>query len=258
MPAVEPNEVVLRFGARAAAAATLEHMARELAGIALAGPAGICGAGGRPGVSPAYGYWPALIPRSRVTARAQVCGAVVEHPCDTGCTTVRPPEAESSGKGERVCVPLWKVAYGRSGDKGDSCNVGIAALCPDLYPELVREVTSERVARHFASNVHGKVVRYRLDNLCALNFLMRGALGGGGTVSLLVDTQGKTAAQGLLMMEVQISEDLLPDPTQGGGHARHRKHRRNRPSDAGAPGRPQRAGHGAHSPIVGDARSVGE
>lgn len=179
-------------------------------------------AGGRPSVSPTYGYWPALLPRSCVTARTLVGGERVEHPCDVGPTApvaLAPEEASvpaSRGAAARVKVPLSRVAYGRSGDKGDTCDVGIAALRPEIYPELVRELTPQRVASHFRSNVHGPVRRYRLDNLHALNFTMQGALGGGGTVSLLVDTQGKTAAQGLLTMEVDVAGDLLEASGAGG------------------------------------------
>jgi hypothetical protein len=209
-----PNEVVLRFSARAAEPKPLERMARELAGIALAGPAGICGAGARPHVSPAYGYWPALIPRSMVTARMFLAGTSVEFPCSVGPSAMPTLKAEgaepaSSGRGPRVRVPLSRVAYGRSGDKGDACNIGIAALRAELYPELLREVTAERVKAWFAPLVQGEVTRYRLDNLTAMNFLMRQSLGGGGTLSLRLDHQGKTLAQGLLTMEVEIAQDLL-------------------------------------------------
>jgi hypothetical protein len=214
-PAVEPNEVILRLSARAADAKPLQRMARELAGIALAGPAGVCGAGGRPEVTPAVGYWPALVPRRLVTARTFLGGESISLPCDSGPAAAieLAPEAEpprSRGTGQRVRVPLARVAYSRSGDKGDTCNVGIAALTPDLYPELVREVTAERIQQFFRSNVRGPVLRYRLDNLGAMNFVLRSALGGGGTTSLLLDNQGKTMAQGLLNMEIDVAEDLLP------------------------------------------------
>jgi len=214
-PAVEPNEIVLRFSARAADPKPLGAMARELAGIALAGPAGICGAGGRPQVSPAFGYWPALIPRSKVTARLWMKGQGTDYPCDSGPCA---PVTAASEKGEAAAapdparvtrVPLGRVAYGRSGDKGDNANIGIAARRPELYPELLREVTAERVAAFYASNVRGPVLRYRLDNLHAMNFVLRGALGGGGTTSLLVDAQGKTLAQGLMNMPIDVASELV-------------------------------------------------
>jgi hypothetical protein len=209
-----PNEIVLRFSARAADPKPLERMARELAGIALAGPAGICGAGGRPHVGPAYGYWPALIPRSMVTARMFLGGTSVEFPCSLGPSATpklqaEGPEPVSTGRGRRLRVPLSRVAYGRSGDKGDACNIGVAALRAELYPELLRELTAERVKAWFGPLVQGEVVRYRLDNLTAMNFVMRRSLGGGGTLSLRLDNQGKTLAQGLLTMEVEIASDLL-------------------------------------------------
>jgi hypothetical protein len=213
-PKVEPNEVVLRFSARAADPKPLARMARELAGIALAGPAGICGAGGRPQVSPAFGYWPALIPRSKVTARMFLDGKTESFPCADGKTAppfavaeTPAPVAPRPARTERV--PLGRIAYGRSGDKGDICNVGIAALAPQFYPELLRELTAERVAAFYSANVRGPVTRYRLDNLHAMNFVMRGALGGGGTTSLHVDAQGKTMAQGLLNLEIDVASDLL-------------------------------------------------
>ncbi len=217
-PAVQPNELVLRFSARAADAKTLQAMARELAGIALAGPAGICGAGGRPQVSPAYGYWPALIDRAAVTPRLQLDGHSLELPfcgptADISVGSLEPEvvigDSEDGGVGRTVHVRLDRVAYGRSGDKGDICNIGIAALSPKFYPELLRELTAARVAGFYSSNVEGPVTRYRLDNLCALNFVCQRALGGGGTVSLLADTQGKTMAQGLMNMEIDVDARLL-------------------------------------------------
>lgn len=212
-PAVDPNEVILRFSARSADPKVLGGMAKELAGIALAGPAGICGAGGRPQVSPAFGYWPALIPRSLVTARMWMEGRGEELPCDSGpCSpwSKAPPDPErtSPRPAKTIRVPLAKIAYGRSGDKGNLCNIGIAALRPELYPEILREVTAERVKSHYASNVQGVVTRYALANLSAVNFVLEGALGGGGTVSLLADAQGKTMAQGLMNMEIDVDATL--------------------------------------------------
>src|SRR5215469_12703315 len=89
-------------------------------------------------------------------------------------------------------APLSRIAHTRSGDKGDTCNIGVIALDERDYPILVREVTAERVKRHFGDLVRGEVERFELPNLGALNFLLHGALGGGGTVSLRTDAQGKT------------------------------------------------------------------
>src|SRR5207244_11244272 len=83
-----------------------------------------------------------------------------------------------------VKVPLSQIAHTRSGDKGDTCNIGVIALDERYYPVLLREITADRVKRHFGGLVQGEVERFELRNLGALNFLLHGALGGGGTVSL--------------------------------------------------------------------------
>ena len=100
-------------------------------------------------------------------------------------------------------VPLSRLAHTRSGDKGDTCNIGVIALDPRDYSILVREVTPDRVKRHFGDLVKGPVERFELPNLAALNFLLHGALGGGGTVSLRTDAQGKTFGAALLRMEIE-------------------------------------------------------
>ena len=101
-------------------------------------------------------------------------------------------------------VPLSEIAHTRSGDKGDTCNIGVIARNERDYPVLVREVTAERVKRHFGDLVRGEVERFELPNLGALNFLLHGALGGGGTVSLRTDAQGKTFGAALLAMEIEL------------------------------------------------------
>jgi len=101
-------------------------------------------------------------------------------------------------------APLARIAHTRSGDKGDTANIGVIAYREQDYPVLVREVTAERVKAHFGVLVEGEVVRYELPNLAALNFLLHRALGGGGTVSLRIDPQGKTLGAALLRMEIEI------------------------------------------------------
>jgi hypothetical protein len=105
-----------------------------------------------------------------------------------------------------VKVQLAKLAHARSGDKGDTANVGLIALSDDLYPILVREVTAERVKQHFKGICHGKVERFELPNLGALNFLLHESLGGGGTLSLMTDAQGKTFSTALLRMEIEVTD----------------------------------------------------
>lgn len=103
-------------------------------------------------------------------------------------------------------IQLTKLAHARSGDKGDTANVGLIALKDEFYPLLVREVTAERVKQHFKGICHGEVDRYELPNLGALNFLLHESLGGGGTLSLMTDAQGKTFSTALLRMEIEIPD----------------------------------------------------
>ena len=102
-------------------------------------------------------------------------------------------------------VRLLAIAHARSGDKGDTANVGLIARDPKYYPVLVKQVTAARVARHFKGMITGKVERFELPNLHALNFLLHGALDGGGTISLKTDAQGKVFSTALLRMEVDAS-----------------------------------------------------
>src|SRR6185503_7568045 len=104
-------------------------------------------------------------------------------------------------------VQLIKLAHARSGDKGDTANVGLIALRDEIYPLLVREVTAERVKRHFQGICKGEVERFELPNLGALNFLLHESLGGGGTLSLMTDAQGKPFSTALLRMNVDLSDD---------------------------------------------------
>jgi hypothetical protein len=104
-------------------------------------------------------------------------------------------------------VELLKLAHARSGDKGDTANVGVIALKEEFYPLLVREVTAEKVKKHFGEMVKGEVERFELPNLGALNFLLHESLGGGGTLSLMTDAQGKTFSTALLRMKIEIADD---------------------------------------------------
>jgi hypothetical protein len=104
-------------------------------------------------------------------------------------------------------VQLTKLAHARSGDKGDTANVGLIALRDEYYRLLVREVTAERVKEHFKGVCKGDLERFELPNLGALNFLLHESLGGGGTLSLMTDAQGKTFSTALLRMEIEIPDD---------------------------------------------------
>jgi hypothetical protein len=106
-------------------------------------------------------------------------------------------------------VKLIEIAHARSGDKGNGSNVGIIARHPDIYPFLKEELTAERVKEHMRHICKGDVERYVLENIGALNFILNESLGGGGTVSLKLDAQGKTHASTLLRMELDVPDQLM-------------------------------------------------
>ncbi|MFQ5709306.1 MAG: hypothetical protein ACE5HO_17755 [bacterium] len=109
-------------------------------------------------------------------------------------------------------IQLRQIAHARSGDKGDSSNVGLLANDREAYEIIKREVTPERVKAHFKSLVKGDVQRYELPNLLGLNFILRDSLGGGGSESLRNDPQGKTHGQALLLMEIEVPDDFQTKP----------------------------------------------
>jgi len=107
-------------------------------------------------------------------------------------------------------IPLLDIAHARSGDKGDTANVGVIALDPKWYPVLAKYLTRDRVAQHFAGVITGGVDRYELPNLGALNFLLHGALDGGGTLSLKTDAQGKVFSTALLRLVLDVPDAEVP------------------------------------------------
>lgn len=107
-------------------------------------------------------------------------------------------------------VQLVEIAHARSGDKGDTANIGLIAYKPEHYPLLVDKVTAEAVKQHFGDMVKGEVERFELPNLNSLNFLLHGSLGGGGTKSLMTDAQGKTFSTALLRMNIDFDDIDLP------------------------------------------------
>src|SRR5512140_3477358 len=119
------------------------------------------------------------------------------------------PDARKSRRGAAPATRLLQLRYlahARSGDKGDTANVGLVALEPEFYPLLVKEVTLARVRRHFKGMVKG-VERFELPNLKALNFLLHGALDGGGTISLKTDAQGKVFSTAMLRLILDVPDD---------------------------------------------------
>lgn len=108
--------------------------------------------------------------------------------------------------GFEMQVELSKIAYARSGDKGDGSNVGVVAYNADCYEVIKSQLTTERVKDHFKDICFGEVDRYEAPNLLALNFILHDSLGGGGSESLKTDAQGKTHGLGMLYMQVEVPD----------------------------------------------------
>ncbi|MHC4451082.1 MAG: acyclic terpene utilization AtuA family protein [Planctomycetota bacterium] len=167
---------------------------------------------GRPRPSGVVGYWPALISRGNVHIEVEVGDqrVVVSHDPKPESAAVDPiaiePHSLDTDRTKRV--RLAELCLARSGDKGDTCNVGVIARSPAIYHWMVHYLTAERVKEHFGEICQGAVDRFAVPNLLALNFLLHGSLGGGGTLSLLIDAQGKTYSQFLLNMEVDAWESI--------------------------------------------------
>ncbi|MET3446832.1 acyclic terpene utilization AtuA family protein [Ralstonia sp. 1138] len=192
----------------------LELFAREIAPAGTSWAPGTTGAGGRPSVVPAIKQYAFLIDKARVQPRVTLLGeesfdiavptggAALEASAAVPASTALPP-------GPTREVPLIELAYARSGDKGDTSNIGVIARRPEDLPLLRAQLTAEAVAAYLAHVVKGRVTRYDLPGIHALNFACEQALGGGGMASLRNDPLGKGMAQVLLTMPVRVPADPL-------------------------------------------------
>ncbi len=221
-PASDPPEVMLRLSVRDAERDKIERFSKMVPAVILSGPPGVAVTGGRPQAQEVVAYWPALAPRERVKPRLVVRDG--ERPLEwptpllAAQRPVRLPRGRfprARGVRKSVRVPLGTVAHGRSGDKGDTCNIGVIARAPEIYPWLRRTLTAAVVKRRFRGICRGPVERHEVPNLGALNFLLHESLGGGGTVSLRLDAQGKTLSHALLAMEVALPRALVEAAKRG-------------------------------------------
>ncbi len=220
-PSQEAPEVMARFGVRDHDKAKVREFSKMLPAMVLSGPPGVGVIGGRPPVQDVVAYWPCLIPRDLCEADVVVMGGgdrvetSVPFEGSTGVGRVE-PSGDASGdrgdtpalSGEMVTVKLAALAHGRSGDKGDTCNIGVIARHSALYPWLVETVTAKRVKEAFEGIAFGEVERFEVANIDAVNFLLHECLGGGGTLSLHIDAQGKTYSHALLSIDVEIDRAL--------------------------------------------------
>jgi len=220
-PNPEPAEVLFRCGVRDRDRAKISEFSKMLAATVLSGPPGVAVTGGRPAIQDVVAYWPCLVPRDLCAADVAVFGGggptIDETVAFKG--TAGPGRVDNPGRprefppvaltGATVTAQLADIAHGRSGDKGDTCNIGIIARHPGIYPWLVENITAARVKAAFDGICHGEVERFEVPNIESLNFLLHESLGGGGTLSLHIDAQGKTYSHALLSIEIEIDQAYL-------------------------------------------------
>lgn len=222
------NEIILRVSARDHDQAKLRKFSKMVPALILSGPPGVCVLGGAPKPAEVVSYWPALMPKSAVRPRIALYDAGVkdERTIDADvignfeATEMNTQKADKPSKDVHAAIKdgegaksvlLSTIALGRSGDKGDMANVGILARSPKAFQWLDSWLTAQRVKDLFQELCHGSVVRYKLDNMSGYNFLLDASLGGGGTLTLRTDAQGKTFAQALLRQMVPVPQDVLDD-----------------------------------------------
>jgi hypothetical protein len=221
-PPSDPPEILLRLSVRDPDKQKIEPFAKMVPAVILSGPPGVAVTSGRPQAQEVVAYWPALVPRDSIKPRlvTREGERQLEWPTPIVAAEAPPPLPRMSwpvarGKAKVVAVPLARIAHARSGDKGDTANIGVIARAPEIYPWLKRAITASVVKRRFKGICRGKVERFEVPNLWALNFLLHESLGGGGTVSLRIDAQGKTLSHALLAMEVRVPQALVDAAERG-------------------------------------------
>lgn len=224
----DPDEILLRLSARSSDETTLRKFGKLIPSLILSGPPGVAVIGGVPRIQEVVSYWPALLDKSLVPVKVGILenGSIKEI-----CTIDKPvlgnfePTAKQNiqlatkatesidsllpGLSNKSLTPLSRIALARSGDKGDMCNVGILGRSPEAYAFLCEFLTAQRMKNWFQELCSGEVVRYQLDHLEGINFLLDASLGGGGTKTLRTDAQGKTFSQAVLRQRVEIPKKVL-------------------------------------------------
>jgi len=217
----DSREVVVKIAAKHDQKEALALLGREIAPMSTGGVVGMTGSfgAGRASPAPVIRMFSCLVPKTQVPVTVETDGRQI--PMQEGARSggftpaqlpVEAPPARRPAAGANATVPLVALAYGRSGDKGDTANIGIFARKPEYVPILDSEVTEEAVAQYFAHRISGdpkgKVTRWRLPGIGGFNFVLRQALGGGGMASLKADPLAKAFAQMLLDMPVSVPVDI--------------------------------------------------
>jgi hypothetical protein len=212
------REATLKLAAKHPSRAPLDVMIRELTSSGTSFAPGITGYGGaRAKPSPVVRHFSTLVPKAAVPVTLHIGGEAAPVPIDTAggydpAAVVRPRGALAATTHFDASVPLIRLAWARSGDKGDNSNIGIMARDPAYLPYIREALTEASVAKFmahkFAGGAPGRVERFDLPGISGLNFLLHAALGGGGIASLANDPQGKAYAQMLLEFPVPVPADI--------------------------------------------------
>jgi hypothetical protein len=210
----DARDVAIKIAAKHQDERAAALLLKEITGLALGGPPGLSGfAGGRPAPQPILRLFSFLIDKAEVPLKLLMDGEETELLAETGApfdaaALPRPAPPSPPSIEDPILVPLERLAFARSGDKGDDANVGVLPRRPDYAPHLWAALSEEFVAERFAHLLKGPVTRYFLPGTGAINFLLCNALGGGGMASLRNDPQGKGFSQILLAAEVPIPRAL--------------------------------------------------
>lgn len=224
---IEPNEVLLKLSVYDNNKNKLIEFSKGIAPLILSGPPGVAVTGGRPRIQNVMSYWPSLISKKLISAGVALLNqngeiektetvesltGYEQNPVkvETADGESKPVESNPSND-EMITVKLRKICLARSGDKGDVSNIGVLARSEGIYHYIREILTTKYIKGLFKDFCRGKVIRYEMDNLLALNFLLEESLDGGGTKSLMIDAQGKTFASALLNQELSVPQKLLED-----------------------------------------------
>jgi len=221
------NEILLRLGARAKEEKDLKLFGKMIPSLILSGPPGVAVIGGVPKAQKVMSYWPALMPKTAVQPKIALFEkGVLSSEKSVGDTPVgnfkaneldaqiatKPSQSVEQALSEHNAPgarSLFEIALARSGDKGDTANIGVLARSEEAYAFLDTFLTAQKVKDWFQELCVGKVTRYSLPGMTGFNFLLEESLGGGGTRTLRIDAQGKTFAQALLAQKISIPANLL-------------------------------------------------
>jgi len=216
--ALATREVLLRLVVSHPEKRALELFARELGSVGLSCAPGTTGIfGGRPKPTPVVRLFTFFVDKAKVgPARVQIdeqppfeVAIPADGPVTAPAGEPSPAEPPLVVEDPVTEVPLSRIAYARSGDKGDSANIAVIARSPEFAPVIRRELTAERVRAHFSEDVQGAVRRFEAPGIAAFNFVLDQALGGGGMSSMRIDPQGKAFGQRALEMRVAVPARLL-------------------------------------------------